>query len=58
MVPMVREVFPISGYLVLDALGQIVQIVLNEAAPLAGLLAVAFEELLRTEQVTVNLGKT
>jgi hypothetical protein len=55
---MIRDVFHISGYLVLDALGQIVQIVLNEAVPLARLLATAFNELLRTEQVAVNLGQT
>jgi hypothetical protein len=58
MLRMVRDVLHISGYVVLDALGRIVQIVLNEAAPLARLLAAAFDELLQTEHVAVSLGKT
>ena len=32
---MVRDVFHVSGFLVFDALSQLVQIVLNRAAPLA-----------------------
>jgi hypothetical protein len=35
MLRMVRDVFHISGFLVTDALGQVVQLVLNQAAPLA-----------------------
>ena len=32
MLRMVRDVFHISGFLLIDALGQVVQIVLNQAA--------------------------
>jgi len=32
---MVRDVFHISGFLVIDSCGQIVQVVLNQAASLA-----------------------
>ncbi len=35
---MVGEVFHIGGVLVLDAFGQILQLVLNQAAPLASIL--------------------
>src|SRR5947208_1372752 len=35
MLRIVRDVFHISGFLLLDAFGQVVQLVLNQAAPLA-----------------------
>jgi hypothetical protein len=55
---LVRDVLHISGYVVLDALGQVRQIVLNEAAPLAPSLAAALSPILEAQNVAVNLGKT
>ena len=55
---MVRDVFQISGHVVLDALGAVTRIVLNESAPLARMLVSGLNELLRPEQVTVSLGQT
>src|SRR2546423_2644702 len=55
---MVRDVFHISGFLVMDACGQISQIVLNQAAPLAPKLLDAFRELLVPAHVALNLGQT
>lgn len=55
---MVRDVFHISGFLVKDASGQIVQVVLNQVAPLAPLIVNALHELLSPLHVAVNLGKT
>jgi hypothetical protein len=55
---MVRDVFHISGFLVLDALGQIVQIVLNQAAPLASVLVDSLRGLLAPTHIAVNLGQT
>lgn len=57
-VRMVRDVFHVSGFLVMDALGQIVQIVLNQAAPLAPLLVDPLRVLLAPAHVVINLGKT
>jgi hypothetical protein len=51
-------VFHISGFLVLDALGQIIQIVLNQAAPLAPALGDSLRGLLAFAHVVVNLGQT
>jgi hypothetical protein len=58
MLRMVRDVFHISGFLVLDALGQIVQIVLNQAAPLAPLLLMSLRDLLAPAHVALILGQT
>lgn len=57
-VRMVRDVFHVSGFLVMDALGQIVQIVLNQAASLAPLLVNPLRVLLAPAHVAINLGKT
>lgn len=58
MLRMVRDIFHIGGFLVIDALGQIIQIVLNQAAPLAFPLAAALRELLASAHVAVSLGQT
>jgi len=58
MLRMVRDVFHISGFLVIDACGHISQIVLNQAAPLAPKLLDAFRELLVPAHVALNLGQT
>jgi hypothetical protein len=55
---MVRDVFHVSGLLVFDAFGQLVHIVLNQAAPLAQILAEALTPLLTTAQVGISLGQT
>jgi len=57
-VRMVRDVFHISGFLLIDACGQVVQIVLNQAAPLASALVDPLRKLLLCAQVAVNLGQT
>jgi hypothetical protein len=58
MLRMVRDVFHISGFLVFDALGQLVEIVLNQAAPLASVLVESLRELLAPAHVALNLGQT
>jgi hypothetical protein len=58
MLRMVRDVFHISGFLLIDARGQVVQIVLNQAAPLASALVDPMRKLLLCAQVAVNLGQT
>ena len=58
IVRMVRDVFHVSGFVVRDAHGQMVQLVLNRAAPLAPTLAVALHTLLAPRQVVVRLGET
>lgn len=55
---LVRHVLHISGFLVLDALGQLVQLVLNQAAPLASQLVVPLRELLAPLHIAVSLGET
>src|SRR2546425_2340287 len=55
---MVRDVFHISGFLLTDAFGQVVQLVLNQAAPLAPALVLPLRHLLAGAQVAVNLGQT
>lgn len=55
---MVRDVFHVSGFLLFDALGQIVQIVLNQAAPLAPILVESLRVLLAPTHVAVNSGET
>jgi hypothetical protein len=55
---MVRDVFQVSGLLVFDASGQLVHIVLNQAAPLAPLLADALPGLLTPAHVSLSVGQT
>jgi hypothetical protein len=57
-VRMVRDVFHISGFLLTDACGQVVQLVLNQAAPLAPALVFPLRQLLAGAPVAVNLGQT
>jgi len=57
-VRMVRDVFHISGFLLTDACGQVTQLVLNQAAPLASALVHPLRKLLLCAQVAVNLGQT
>src|SRR5712691_11861831 len=58
MLRMVRDVFHISGFLETNALGQVVQLVLNQAAPLAPALVDPLCVLLARTHVAVNLGQT
>ena len=58
MLRMVRDVFHMSGFLLTDACGQVVQVVLNQAAPLASTLVHPLRKLLVCTQVAVNLGQT
>jgi len=58
IVRMVRDVFHVSGFVVRDAHGQMVQLVLNQAAPLARGLADALGTLLAPLHVAVTLGQT
>ena len=58
MLRMVRDVFHISGFLETNALGQVVQLVLNQAAPLAPALVDPLCVLLARSHVAVNLGQT
>ncbi|HEX6477428.1 MAG TPA: transposase [Ktedonobacteraceae bacterium] len=58
IVRMVRDVFHISGFLVMDALGQILQIVLNQDAPWAPALLLSLRELLAPAHVALILGQT
>ena len=55
---MVRDVLHISGFLVFDAGGQIIQLVLNQAAPLAPVLVQPLRGLLAPTHIAVNLGQT
>ncbi len=49
---MVRDVFHVSGFLVMDARDQVVQIVLNQAAPLVDSL----HSLLAPAHIPIHLG--
>ena len=55
MVRMVRDVFHVSGFVVLNPWRHVVQIVLNHAAPWAASLAGALANLLALQRVGVNL---
>ena len=55
---LLRDVFQISGFLVRDAQGRVIRIVLNQRAPLAHGLARSLDVLLRPGQVAVNWGQT
>lgn len=57
MLRMVRDVFHISGFLGVDAQGQIVQIGLNQVASLAPVLVDSLRELLAPNSRVVNLHK-
>ncbi len=56
MLRMVRDVFHVSGFLVMDARGQIVRIVLNQAAPLASPLVDPLHGLLAPAQIAIHMG--
>ncbi len=58
MLRMVRDVFHVSGFLVFDALDQLVEIVLNQAAPLAPMVVESLQELLAPAHVALHLGQT
>jgi len=58
MLRMVRDVFHISGFLVFDALGHVVQIILNQAACLARSLVDSLRKLLAPLCIAINLDKT
>ncbi len=55
---MVRDVFHVSGFLVFNAMGQLIQISLNRAAPLAPVLVDALQELLASAHIAINLAQT
>jgi hypothetical protein len=55
---MVRDVFHLSGFLCMDALGHVVQLVLNQDALLARSLVDSLRELLAPLHVVINLGQT
>ena len=58
MLRMVRDVFHISGFLLLDAWGCICQVMLNQLAPLASVLLAPLQELFASEHVSINLAQT
>src|SRR6266568_3895442 len=58
MLRMVRDVLLISGFLVFDAAVPMIQLVLNQAAPLAPALVYSLRSLLAPTHVVVNLGHT
>lgn len=55
---MVRDVFHVSGFLCLDPCQQILEIVLNQDAPLSRLIIPSLRELLAPSHVVINLGQT
>jgi hypothetical protein len=55
---LVRDLFHISGFLLRDARGQLVGIVLNQHAPLVRGLARSLAVLLRPAHIAVNWGQT
>jgi hypothetical protein len=58
IVRLVRDLFHISGRILFDGVGHIVQIVLNQAAPLVRVLADALRPLLAHAHIAVTLGET
>ena len=54
----VRDIFHISGRIICDRQGHIVQIILNQAAPLVRGVAVAFHALLAPAHIAITLGET
>jgi hypothetical protein len=57
MLRMVRDAFHINGFLIMDAPGQVVQIVLNQAAPLASPLVDSLHSLLAPAHIAIQLGQ-
>lgn len=55
---MVRDLWHISGWVACDRHGQVQQIMLNQASQLAHRFITAFQSLLATTHVVVNLGET
>ena len=55
---MVRDVFPVSGFLCFDAVGSVVTLVLNQDARLARSLAQSLRALLTPLHIVVRLGQT
>ena len=55
---LVRDIFHISGRIICDALGHVVQIILNQAAPLVRELVAALQPLLRLAHIAITLGQT
>jgi hypothetical protein len=55
---LVRDVFHISGFLLLDAWGRIRQIGLNQDAPLAPVLLSPLQALVAPAHVAIYLAKT
>ena len=55
---MVRDVFHVSGFLCIDALGHVIHIVLNQDALLARSFVNSVRELLALLHVVISLGKT
>jgi hypothetical protein len=58
IVRLVRDLFHISGRILFDAIGHIVEIVLNQAAPLGRVLADALRPLLMPAHIAITLGET
>jgi hypothetical protein len=55
---MVRDVFHIGGVFVMNAFGQILQLVLNQAASFASILIDGVGKLLTPAHGTMRLGQT
>lgn len=55
---MVRDLFHLSGFLVHNARGRLVEVVLNQRAPLVRGIARSLDVLLRPSRVAVNWGQT
>jgi hypothetical protein len=55
---MVRDIFHISGFLVRNARGRIVEVVLNQRAPLVRNLARSLDVRLRPQHIAVSWGQT
>jgi hypothetical protein len=58
IVRFVRDIFHISGRILFDAVGHIVEIILNQAAPLVRMLADAVRPLLAQAHIALTLGET
>lgn len=55
---LVRDIFHINGRIICNQMGHIVQIILNQAAPLVRGLVVALQSLLAPAHIAVTLGET
>jgi hypothetical protein len=55
---MVRDVCSVSGFVVTDGSGKIISIVLNYRSALARTLVQAFQELLKPQAISVEMGST